>query len=118
MPGPRERSQQQRAQAFGDQLRRLRRAAKLTPREVAQRVPMSPGNLSRIENAEQGPPSDEVIVRLAAALDVDVDKLLGFAGRRRSIESFEEIVLSELKQLRADISAGFARIEATLAKRE
>jgi transcriptional regulator with XRE-family HTH domain len=118
MPGPREPSQQQRAQAFGDQLRRLRRTAKLTQREVAQRVPMSPGNLSRIENAEQGPPSDEVIVRLAAALDVDVDTLMGLAGRRLSIEGFEELVLTELKQMHAEISAGFARIEATLTKRE
>jgi transcriptional regulator with XRE-family HTH domain len=75
---------------------------------------MSPGNLSRIENAEQGPPSDEVIMRLAAALDADVDELLSLAGRRLSTEHAEELVLAELRQLRADVSAGFARIEAAL----
>lgn len=78
---------------------------------------MSPGNLSRIENAEQGPPGDEVIVRLASALDADPHALLAIAGRRLQTDEFEEAVLAELKALRSDLTAGFARIEAALAQR-
>lgn len=40
-------------------MRSLRRASKLKQREVAERIPMSPGNLSRIENGDYGPPSNE-----------------------------------------------------------
>lgn len=117
MPGPRERSQQQRAQALGNQLRRLRRAAKLTQRQVAERVPMSPGNLSRIENGDQGPPSDEVIIRLATALEADEGELLALAGRRLPSPDFEATVLDELRQLLAEMTAGFARFEAALGGR-
>ena len=77
---------------------------------------MSPGNLSRIENAEQGPPSDEVLERLAVALDVDPEALLDLAGRRLRADGFEEAVLAELKQLRADLTAGLAHIEALLRR--
>lgn len=59
-------SQAERAHAFGARIRSLRRARKLTQRQVAEGIPMSPGNLSRLENGELGPPSDEVIAKLAA----------------------------------------------------
>jgi transcriptional regulator with XRE-family HTH domain len=49
-------SQAERAHAFGARVRSLRRARGLTPRQVAQAIPMSAGNLSRLENGEHGRP--------------------------------------------------------------
>lgn len=70
MPIRRPESQAERAHAFGARVRSVRRAKKLTQRQVAERIPMSPGNLSRLENGEHGQPADEVISKLAAILDM------------------------------------------------
>lgn len=80
---------------------------------------MSPGNLSRLENGDTGPPADEVISQLAAILDVDANELFKLAGRDVGGSSFEGQVLSELRRLRHDMQAGFERLDgaiATLAK--
>jgi transcriptional regulator with XRE-family HTH domain len=109
-------SQTERAHALGARLRQLRRAAKLTQREVAQRIPMSAANLSRLENGEQGPPSEETIERLARALDTDPAELLTLAGRAGRPAS-SDAILREVRQLRAEVKDGFARVEAAIKKR-
>jgi transcriptional regulator with XRE-family HTH domain len=123
MPIRRPESQAERAHAFGARVRSLRRAKKLTQRQVAERIPMSPGNLSRLENGEHGPPPDEVITQMATILDVDVSELFKLAGRDVGGASFEQQVLSELHRLRQDLTAsrqdmraGFERLEAALAE--
>jgi transcriptional regulator with XRE-family HTH domain len=108
-------SQTERAHALGSRLRQLRRAAKLTQRQVAERVPMSAANLSRIENGEQGPPSDEVIEGLARALDVDATELLALAGRSGAVAS-SDTLLRELRALRTEVKDGFARVEAAIQR--
>jgi transcriptional regulator with XRE-family HTH domain len=108
-------SQAERAHAFGARIRALRRSQKLTQRQVAQGIPMSSGNLSRLENGELGPPSDEVITKLAALLDADVTELLKLAGRDVGGASFERQVLSELQHLRRDLRAGFERLDKAIA---
>jgi transcriptional regulator with XRE-family HTH domain len=108
-------SQAERAHAFGARIRSLRRARKLTQRQVAQGVPMSPGNLSRLENGELGPPSDEIIAQLAGLLDADASELFKLAGRDVGGASFERQVLSELQDLRRDMRAGFKRLDAAVA---
>ena len=115
MPIRRQQSQAERAHAFGARVRSLRRAKKLTQRQVAEGIPMSPGNLSRLENGEHGPPADEVITKLAAILDIDVSELFKLAGRDVGGTSFEQQVLSELHRLRRDMRAGFDRLDAALA---
>jgi transcriptional regulator with XRE-family HTH domain len=72
---------------------------------------MSPGNLSRLENGEHGPPADEVIVKLASILDVDVAELYKLAGRDVGGASFEAQVLSELQSLRREMRAGFKQLD-------
>lgn len=109
-------SQTERAHALGSRLRQLRRQAKLTQREVAERVPMSAANLSRVENGDQGPPSDETIERLARALGADAAELLALAGRAGSATS-SDLVLREVRQLRAEIRDGLGRIEAAIKRR-
>jgi transcriptional regulator with XRE-family HTH domain len=111
MPARRPASQAQRAHAFGERIRSLRRAKKLKQREVAEQLPMSPGHLSRIETGDYGPPSDEVIERLAEVLDADRLDLMRIAGREASSGAFEQRVLSEL----AAIRSGMERIEASVA---
>lgn len=105
MPSRRPESEAERAHAFGARIRALRRSRKLTQRQVAEQLPMSPGNLSRLENGEHGPPSDEVIVKLADVLDADSDELLRLAGRDIGGASFERQVLRELQGLRRDMRA-------------
>jgi transcriptional regulator with XRE-family HTH domain len=106
-------SQTERAHSLGVRLRQLRRQAKLTQREVAERVPMSAANLSRVENGDQGPPSDETIERLAGALEADADELLALAGRAAAPASPDRL-LREVRALRAEVRDGFARMEAAL----
>lgn len=115
MPIRRPTSQAERAHAFGARVRSLRRAKKLTQRQVAERIPMSPGNLSRLENGEHGPPADEVIAQMAAILDIDASELFKLAGRDVGGASFESQVLSELERLRRDMRAGFDRLNAAVA---
>jgi transcriptional regulator with XRE-family HTH domain len=122
MPIRRPESQAERAHAFGARVRSLRRAKKLTQRQVAERIPMSPGNLSRLENGEHGPPADEVIAKLASILDIDMGELFKLAGRDVGGASFEGQVLSELHRLRQDLhaghrdmQAGFDRLDAAVA---
>jgi transcriptional regulator with XRE-family HTH domain len=76
---------------------------------------MSPGNLSRLENGELGPPSDEVIAKLAGLLDADLNELLKLAGRDVGGAAFERQVLSELQGLRREVRAGFDRLDAAIA---
>lgn len=104
-------SQAQRAIAFGERIRTLRRAKKLTQRELAEQLPMSAANLSRIETGGYGPPSDEVIERLAEVLEADPLELLRIAGRQAGTGAFEQRVLSEL----AAIRSGLDRLTAALA---
>lgn len=103
MPSRRPQSETERAHAFGARIRALRRARKQTQRQVAEQLPMSPGNLSRLENGEHGPPSDEVIVKLGEVLNADTDELLRLAGRDVGAASFERQVLNELRNLRRDM---------------
>jgi transcriptional regulator with XRE-family HTH domain len=107
-------SQAERAHAFGARVRSLRRARKLTQRQVAEGIPMSPGNLSRLENGELGPPSDEIIAKLARLLDADAAELFKLAGRDVGGASFERQVLSELQGLRRDMQTGFDRLDAAI----
>lgn len=116
MPIRRPESQAERAHAFGARVRSLRRAKQMTQRQVAEQIPMSPGNLSRLENGETGPPADEVITQLAAILDIDVAELFKLAGRDVGGASFEGQVLSELQRLRRDMKAGFDRLDAAVAE--
>lgn len=115
MPARRPTSQVQRAHAFGERIRSLRRQQKLKQREVAELVPMSAGHLSRLETGDYGPPSDEVIERLAEVLKTDPLELLRIAGREVGSHSFEQQVLAELQTIRSGIDRLDSAV-ATLAK--
>lgn len=103
MTTPRGKTEADRALVFGALVRKLRRERSLTLDALAERVPMSASNLSRIELGSQGPPADEIIERIAGALDVDATELLRAAGRLASGKTFEEIVLARLDAISRDV---------------
>jgi transcriptional regulator with XRE-family HTH domain len=102
-------SQTERAQALGARLRQLRRSAKLGLKQVAQQVPMSDGNLSRIENGLQGPPNDQTIEQLAKILQADPVELLELAGRTFTTSTFDTL-REELSELREIVEQGLAQL--------
>ena len=63
---------------FGLLIRKLRKAKKLTLRELAELVDVSYVNIAHIENGRSGA-SRKVIKKLAEALNYDADKLLAAA---------------------------------------
>ena len=105
MASPRGDKEASRALALGALVRKRRRDKELTLAELATRIPMSASNLSRVELGSQGPPADEIIERIAAALDIDPDELLSAAGRTGSGQSFEQAVLNKLDAIGRDVQA-------------
>jgi len=92
-----------RALTLGALLRKRRRERGYTLDQLARRIPMSASNLSRLELGSQGPPADEVIERIAKALDADAGELLQAAGRHGDGQSFEQVVLERLEAIGRDV---------------
>jgi HTH-type transcriptional regulator, competence development regulator len=103
MAGPRGKREASRALALGALVRKLRRERGITLAQLAARVPMSASNLSRMELGSQGPPADEVIERIATALDSDPEELLRAAGRTTDGRSFEDLILDKLEAIGRDV---------------
>lgn len=103
MASPKGQKEAERAEALGALVRRLRRKRGDTLAELAERIPMSASNLSRLELGKQGPPSDEAIERVAGALEVDAAELLKAAGRSAGGKSFEEQILTRLDELGREV---------------
>lgn len=68
--------------AFGPHLRKLRRSASLTLKEVAERAGLAVSTISKIENDRMSPTYD-VLLKLAKGLDVDLVSLM--AGGERAV---------------------------------
>ena len=71
---------------FGDYIRSAREALlqndkAFSLRQVAGRIGVEPAYLSKIERSVFPPPSEEVIIKLAAVLAEDDDILLALAGK-------------------------------------
>ncbi|MGE5257087.1 MAG: helix-turn-helix domain-containing protein [Hyphomicrobiales bacterium] len=66
---------------FGRTLRKLRTDARVGLRELARLVDKSAGYLSDVEQENVAPPSEELIVRIAAALGADKQELLSAASK-------------------------------------
>jgi transcriptional regulator with XRE-family HTH domain len=103
MASPRGKNEASRAQTLGALVRQLRRERRYTLNQLAERIPMSASNLSRIELGAQGPPTEEVIDRLAQALEAPVADLRRAAGLHTPGETFEDAVLSRLEQISQEV---------------
>lgn len=67
--------------AFGDVVRARRTELGIGLNELAERLGISPGYLSRIERNLDKPPSDEIVERVAAILGIPLDALFVEAQR-------------------------------------
>lgn len=65
---------------FGEQLRSLRRARRLTQRKLATEIGLDFTYLSKLENGAERP-GEETVRRLAAYFEVDAEELLALAGK-------------------------------------
>lgn len=82
---------------FGQRLRELRTAKKLTQETVAELIDIKPENYSRIENGLSFP-KPENIVKLSKVLDVEIAELFQFSH----LNDYEKILDAIIKKLKSD----------------
>lgn len=68
---------------LGELIRNARTTLDITLRELARRLDVTPSYVSDIEN-DRRVPSEEVLIRIAAALDLDANDLVARSGRLAS----------------------------------
>ena len=68
-------------ETFGKKLRDLRIDSEVGLRELARLIDKSPGYLSDVEHDHVPPPSEDVILKIAAALNADKRDLLSVAQK-------------------------------------
>ena len=68
-------------ETFGKKLKDVRLNSEVGLRELARLIDKSPGYLSDVEQDHVPPPSEEVILKIAAALNVDKRELLTVAQK-------------------------------------
>jgi transcriptional regulator with XRE-family HTH domain len=79
---------------FGQYLRELRRSRGLTQKELAEKAGVSFPYLSKIENHKDQPPSEEVCIRLAEALNEDKYIMIVRAGKVPT--DFQKVIFHDL----------------------
>ncbi len=77
--------------SFGKLLRSLRLESGIGLRELSRLIEKSPGYLSDVESGNVPPPSKEIIVQIANALNVDKKNLLN-AAKKIDPELSEDVV--------------------------
>lgn len=80
---------------FGQRLRELRTAKKLTQETVAELIDIKPENYSRIENGLSFP-KPENIVKLSKVLDVEIAELFQFS-HLNDYEKILDVIIEKLK---------------------
>lgn len=82
---------------FGQRVRELRTAKKLTQETVAELIDIKPENYSRIENGLSFP-KPENIVKLSKVLDVEIAELFQFSH----LNDYEKILDAIIEKLKSD----------------
>ncbi len=68
-------------QEFGVKIKKLRKKAKLTQQEVAERVGINATYLSKIETGVMPPPTMRIVILLAEVLKIKRNELIALAGK-------------------------------------
>jgi len=97
--------------AFGEEIRELRKAQKMSQRELANRTGIDFTYLSKIENNRIEPPSEDVIRRVAQALGEDADELIVLADKLPSDLARELKTPERVKALRRELAGDFNSVE-------
>jgi len=71
-------------ETFGQRLRVLRRATKITQRQLAERIGVDFSYISKLENDRLPPPAADTVVKMCEVLDVSPDELLAASGKMPS----------------------------------
>lgn len=79
---------------FAFHLKNLRKENKLTQKEIAMELMISPQAVSRWEHG-QGRPDLEMLPKLAAILKIDVNTLLGYHSEMSRVTQYEDIYKQE-----------------------
>ena len=66
---------------FGNALRELRRGAKMSQRELANRIGIDFSYISKMENERLPPPSADTIVEICRVLDAKPEEILALTGK-------------------------------------
>jgi len=92
---------------FGERIRDLRKASGLTQREFAEQLRIDFTYVSKIENGRNDvPPSEQLIMRMAALLAVDANELLILAGQ------FDHRELQKVALKTPEVGALLRRLQA------
>jgi len=89
----------QHRETFSERLARLRRAAGLTQRELAQKTGISNRMIAYYETRSGSPPI-QVVQKLAPALGVSADQLLGLEAAPTSVDAPSTLELRLWKKVR------------------
>ncbi len=82
---------------FGERLKEVRELQKMTRRELAKEAGIDPSLISRYEHGDRSPTAEN-IVRIAQALKVSADYLLGLTDNPQPYSDLPEMVKKELEE--------------------
>ncbi len=106
---------------FGPKLKDLRDKTGMSQHELAESINVNPSYISKLENGIMPPPSKKILVKLAAALNVDKDNLMVLAGKmkpRRGLKVKNPFRIDQFDHLTRGVGAmnikSFARVATAL----
>ncbi len=70
-----------RREKFGKFVRQRREAKRISLRQMAKGIGVSPAYLSQVERGQSAPPTEDKVTAIAKILDFDADELLAVAGK-------------------------------------
>ena len=105
---------------LGECLKKIREAKGLSQKEVALTCKMDMGNYSRIENGKTDP-SFNTVVKIAKALDVELQELFSANSKYRDIQSYDKTLIDKLNLIeeldKKEKQAFFIMLDALVNKK-
>lgn len=103
---------------FGTRLKHAREFRGMTQAELAQKAKLTPIQISHIETGVKPSASAVTLVKLADALSVSVDYLLGRTAHMEAVGGATAVILRNLGPASADTIETVAEIAKTLARKD
>lgn len=94
-------------ESLGKRITNARKKLDMNQKELAEKCGITEATLSRYEN-ELREPKGEVVVKIANALDVSTDYLLGRTDNRNLTVKDEKSIKNDLKKMMTDLRTGQA----------
>ncbi len=89
----------------GEIIRVKREEKNISLVEFAKQAGISPGYLSQLENGKKTNPNLDLLMRIADALDIDIDELLGFEQENESpaarVPSLLRLIIAKDRNMKA-----------------